>query len=269
MPKIEVNGCQYYYEVQGSGMETLVLAHGLLWSGHLFHKQVDYFKKQYRVITYDHRGQGSSEVTSNGYDMDSLFEDAVSLIEGLELGPVHFGGLSMGGFVAMRLAARRPDLVKSLILMETSALGEPNKLKYGLLNAMVRLFGVSTVVNPVMKIMFGNSFLKDPARQGEVRHWKEELKKNKKTIIRAVSGVIHRQGVTLELGQIKCPTLILVGTEDIATTPEKAEFIHQNITNSVLKYIERGGHTGSIEEPEQYNREIEQFLETTINDFGI
>jgi len=76
--------------------------------------------------------------------------------------------------------------------------------------------------------------------------------------------VIHRQAVAHELGQIKCPTLILVGTEDIATTPEKAEFIHQNIPNSVLKYIERGGHTGSIEEPEQYNGEIEQFLEASI-----
>jgi pimeloyl-ACP methyl ester carboxylesterase len=267
MPRIEINGCQYYYEIHGSGSETLVLSHGLLWSGHLFHKQVDYFKGRYKVITYDLRGQGLSEVTSNGYGMDSLYDDAVALIEGLELVPVHFGGLSMGGFVAMRLAARRPDLIKSLILMETSAMDEPNKLKYGLLNAMVRVFGVTSVVNPVMKIMFGKSFLKDPARQEEVLHWKEELKKNKKTIVRAVSGVIHRQGVALELGQIKCPTLILVGTEDIATTPEKAEFIHQNIANSVLKYIERGGHTGSIEEPEQYNREIGQFLETTINDF--
>jgi len=180
MPKIEINGCQYSYEIQGSGMETLVLAHGLLWSGHLFHKQVEYFKERYKVITYDHRGQGSSEITSDGYDIDSLYDDAVALIEDLKLGPVHFGGLSMGGFVAMRLAARRPDLIKSLILMETTALDEPNKLKYGLLNTMVKLFGVSTVVNPVMKIMFGNSFLKDPARQEEVRHWKEELKKNKK-----------------------------------------------------------------------------------------
>ena len=93
MPKIEINGCQYHYEVHGSGTDTLVLSHGLLWSGHLFHKQVEYFKGRYRVITYDHRGQGSSEVTSNGYDMDSLYDDAVALLEGLGLGPVHFGDL--------------------------------------------------------------------------------------------------------------------------------------------------------------------------------
>ena len=260
MPTIKINGCQYHYETYGTGPETIVLAHGLLWNGHLFHKQVAYFKQHYRIITYDHRGQGKSEVTDEGYDMDSLYQDAVGLLEKLNLTNVHFGGLSMGGFVAMRLAARRPDLVKSLILMETSAQSEPNKLKYNLLKTIVKLLGVNSVVNPVMNIMFGKSFLTDSSRKEEIEFWKTELKKNKKSIVKAVTGVIERNGVEKELNQIQCPTLILVGTEDIATTPEKAEFIHKNIKNSDLKYIERGGHTGSIEEPKQYNDEIENFL---------
>ena len=262
MPKLKINRCQYHYEVHGSGSETLVLSHGLLWSGHMFYKQVDHLKDRYKIVTYDHRGQGQSEVTQDGYDMDSLYNDAVGLIESLKLGAVHFGGLSMGGFVAMRLAARRTDLVKSLILMETSALDEPNKLKYGLLNTIVKLFGVDSVVNPVMKIMFGSTFLNDPDRNAEKAKWVNELKKNNKTIVRAVSGVIGRKGVQEELKRIKCPTLILVGTEDIATTPEKAEYIHSHIVNSTLKYINRGGHTGCIEEPAQYNQEIERFLES-------
>jgi len=265
MPKIKINRCQYHYEVHGTGSETLVLSHGLLWSGNMFYKQVDYLKDRYKIVTYDHRGQGQSEVTKNGYDMDSLYNDAVGLIESLKLGPVHFGGLSMGGFVAMRLAARRTDLVKSLILMETSALDEPNKLKYGLLNTMVKLFGVESVVKPVMKIMFGSTFLNDPERIEEKTQWANELRKNDKTIVRAVSGVIGRKAVDKELKQIKCPTLILVGTEDIATTPEKAEYIHGHIAHSTLKYIDRGGHTGCIEEPVQYNQEIERFLESIIN----
>ena len=226
----------------------------------MFQKQVDYFKDRYQVVTYDHRGQGSSEVTPGGYDMDSLYQDAVGLIEKLELGQVHFGGLSMGGFVAMRLAARRPDLVKSLILMETSAQSEPNQLKYNLLKTIVRLFGVNSVVRPVMNIMFGSTFLKDPDRQLERQYWTDQLKKNEKSIIRAVTGVIDRNGVEEELGNITCPTLILVGTEDIGTTPEKAEFIHSMILHSSLKYIKNAGHTACIEEPEQYNAELEKFL---------
>lgn len=230
----------------------------------MFHHQVEYFKSRVRVITYDHRGQGASEVTTDRYDMDSLYEDAVALVEKLELGAVHFGGLSMGGFVAMRMAARRPDIVKSLILMETSAEDEPNKLKYGLLNTIVKLFGVNSVVKPVMKIMFGSSFLNDPERKEEVAYWTQQLKNNQKSIVRAVSGVIERSGFEQELANIKCPTLILVGTEDVATTPEKAAFMHRHITNSKLVHIEYAGHTACVEQPDQYNSEIEKFLNNII-----
>ncbi len=260
MPTIRINDCNYYYEIHGDGPETLLLAHGLLWSGHMFHKQVTRLKDRYRIVTYDHRGQGRSEVTGSGYDMDSLYEDAVALIETLGLGRVHFGGLSMGGFIGMRLAARRPDLVRSLILMETSAQPEPNKFKYGVLNTIVKLFGVRSVTAPVMKIMFGEKFLNDPARSVERNEWRAQLQKNRKTIVRAVTGVLERQSVEEELARIHCPTLILVGTQDKATTPEKAEYIHARIAGSILKYVEGAGHTACIEEPEVYNREIEEFL---------
>lgn len=260
MPKINIRGCEYHYEVYGSGDETIVLSHGLLWSGTMFHKQVSFFKDKYKVITYDHRGQGQSEVTASGYDINDLYKDGVELIEKLDLGRVHFGGLSMGGFVALRLAARRPDLLKSVILMETSAQPEPNKIKYGFLNTTVKIFGIPIVAPRVMKIMFGEKFLNDPDRKEERKEWTTHLNNNKKTIVRSVSGVINRKGVEDELSNIKCPTLILVGTQDKATVPAKAEFIHSKIPHSVLKYIDGGGHTSSIEEPEQYNHEINLFL---------
>lgn len=226
----------------------------------MFHKQAAALSTNYQVVTYDHRGQGKSEVTESGYDMDSLYEDAVQLIEKLNLGKVHFGGLSMGGFVAMRLAARRPDLVKSVILMETSALPEPFTFKYNLLKSVVNIFGVKSVTKPVMKIMFGDTFLNDPNRAEEKQEWIAELQKNKKSITKAVTGVIERKSVENELKNIKCPTLILVGTEDKATIPEKAEFIASKIPQSKLIYIQNGGHTASIEEPQQYNKAILEFL---------
>lgn len=262
MPNINVNNCNYYYEIHGSGDETVLLSHGLLWSGKMFQKQVEALKTNYQVVVYDHRGQGRTEVTESGYDMDSLFDDAVQLIEKLNLGKVHFGGLSMGGFVAMRMAARRPDLVKSLILMETSALPEPFKFKYTILNTIVKLFGVSSVEKPVMKIMFGDTFLNDSKRANEKEQWANELKTNKKSITKAVSGVIDRVGVEDELQNITCPTLILVGTEDKATIPAKAEFIASKIPHAKLVYIQNGGHTASIEEPEQYNQAILSFLKS-------
>lgn len=264
MPYIKLNNCNYYYEIHGSGKETIVLSHGLLWSGRLFYKQINHFKDNFTVITYDHRGQGQSEVTEGGYDMDQLYDDVVALLDFLNIKNVHFGGLSMGGFVAMRLAARRPDLVKSLILMETSAELEPNKFKYTMLNNIVRLFGVKAVVQPVMKIMFGHKFLSDPSRREERKEWENELLKNNKSITNAVSAVVDREAISNELKNITCPTLILVGTQDLATPPEKAELIHSKIKDSTLTYIDGGGHTSSIEEPEKYNMEIEHFLERFV-----
>lgn len=262
MPTIRINDCDIYYEIQGDGPETIVFSHGLLWSTHLFHKQVEYFKSAYRIVSFDHRGQGKSEVTESGYDMDTLADDAAKLIETLKLGKVHFAGLSMGGFVAMRLAARRPDLLKSCIMLETSAQKEPHTANYKVLNTIVGIFGVnvSFVINAVMKIMFGKTFLNDPKRADEIEAWKNELRKNKKTIVKAVRGVIERPGFDHELKDIKGPALIIVGREDVATDPTKAQYIHENIPQSKLVYIEKAGHSSTIEEPEQVNIAIESFL---------
>jgi 3-oxoadipate enol-lactonase len=267
MPYIAINGCDYYYELHDNPLakETVVFSHGLLWSGKMFWKQVDYLKNRYRIITYDHRGQGKSSVTDSGYDMDQLYLDAVALIENLHLGKVHFAGLSMGGIVGLRLAARRPDLLHSLIVMETSAEKEPSTFKYSALVNIVKVFGVKIVAGPVMKIMFGAKFLNDKNRIEEKKLWVKELQKNSKKIIRAVNGVITRKGVEAELRNILCPVLILVGTQDKAAIPARAEFIHQHITHSQLRYIEGAGHSSSIEEPEQVNLCIEEFINNNFS----
>lgn len=263
MPFIQLKNANYYYEEQGSGKETIIFSHGLLWSGHMFHKQVAYFKDRYRVITYDHRGQGKTEITADGYDMDTLYEDAAELIEKLVGKPVIFAGLSMGGFVGMRLAARRPNLIKKLILLETTADPEPqeNVGKYKILNAIVKYIGFFPVVGSVMKIMFGQKFLNDPNRVEEKKYWTQQLKSNnRKGITKAVDGVIYRKGIADELIKITCLTLIMVGDQDVATVPDKARKINSLIANSKLIIFEGGGHTSSVEEPKVYNTEIEKFI---------
>jgi len=162
----------------------------------------------------------------------------------------------------LRLASRRPDLIKSLVLMETTAQDEPNKLKYWFLNTIVKLINIKVVTKPVMKIMFGEKFLNDETRAEDREKCKNELQSLPKTIVRAVEGVINRKGVEAELENIKCPTLIMVGTQDKATVPAKATFMHSKIPHSVLKYIEGGGHTGSIEEPEQFNKYLDEFYKS-------
>lgn len=262
MPTVFSNGVHLYYEDHGTGEETIVFSHGLLWSHRMFEAQVFELSKTYRVIAYDHRGQGKSEV-KGPFDMDTVADDAISLIEILGLGKVHFVGLSMGGFVGMRLAARRPDLVKSLVLLETSANAEPveNLPKYKTLNGIVKWVGViAPVANKVMPIMFAESWLSDKTNQQAIKRWKKEVMSNKKSITGPVEGVIYRKGVEDELAKIICPTLVVVGDEDVATKPEKAKFIHMSIKNSELHLIPGAGHSSCIEKPEVVNQLILDFL---------
>ncbi len=264
MPFKSLNGVNYYYEESGSGEDVIVFSHGLLWSCRMFDKQVDALKDSYKVVAYDHRGQGKTEVSETGYDMETLTSDALELLKGYGK-PVHFAGLSMGGFVAMRLAARHPELIKSLILMETSAEPEPveNIPKYKRLNRVARYLGFRLVTGPVMKIMFSKSFLADKSRTQDKKYWEKQLRSNnRKGIPKAVMGVVERKGIYDELANIKCPTLIIVGEEDFATVPTEAEKMHEAIKGSKLVYIPKAGHTSSVEQPDLVNKAIKEFLST-------
>lgn len=264
MPFLDVNGTRLHYEDTGGSGEPIVFSHGLLWSGRMFDKQVAALRDRYRCITYDHRGQGQSDVWKvDAVDMETVYADAVGLIEKLGVGPCHFVGLSMGGFTGMRLAARRPDLLRSLALLETSADPEPeqNVPRYKLLTFVARWLGMGLVADKVMPIMFGRTFLEDPARSAERAEWKRRLTENRRDIWRAVNGVIRRRGVYEELARIKLPTLVLVGAEDVATVPAKAERLHGAIAGSKLVKLPRGGHTSTVEEPELLNAALVEFLD--------
>lgn len=263
MPTRMINGARIHYEEAGSGPETIVFSHGLLMSCGMFREQVESLSTRYRCISFDHRGQGRSEVTASGYDMDSLTADAADLIRELDAAPCHFAGLSMGGFIGMRLAIRHPELLKSLILMDTSADPEPeqNKGPYRRLAFIGRWFGYRMVVKPLTKIMFGRTFLADPAREAARSHWQAHwLSLDKAGTSRAAHGVIDREGVYGQLGRIETPTLILVGDEDVATVPAKAERMQQAIRGSRLVVIPGAGHSSSVEQPALVTQAIEEFL---------
>lgn len=263
MANINVNGARLHYEIHGEGSETIVFAHGLLFSGKMFEEQVKALQERYRCITFDFRGQGQSEVTPSGYGMENLYQDTVALIEQLACAPCHFLGLSMGGFIGLRLAIRRPELLRSLMLVETTADAEPveNVLRYRQLNFIARCLGLRPVINQVMRIMFGRTFLHDPARDRLRELWKRRILGNRRIgITRAVRGVIERQGVYDELHKINLPTLILVGEEDVATVPAVSDRMHQRIARSQLIVIPKAGHTSTIEEPEKVNAALRRFL---------
>jgi pimeloyl-ACP methyl ester carboxylesterase len=246
------------------GGAPVVFSHGLLWSGRMFGAQVAALRARHRCVAYDHRGQGRSDPAPGRgpVTIEQCYADAVALLEGLALGPVHFVGLSMGGFVGMRLAARRPELVRSLALLETSADPEPeeNRPKYGRLASVVRWVGPRVVASRVMPIMFGRTFLSDPARAAEREAWRRELLGNRRAVWRATMGVVERAGVADELSRVTAPTLVVVGDEDVATVPAKAERIAALIPGARLVVVRGAGHSSSVEQPARVTAVLDAFL---------
>jgi pimeloyl-ACP methyl ester carboxylesterase len=263
MPHLRVNGTTLYYEDSGGTGEAVVFSHGLLFSADMFEAQVRALAPRYRCIRYDHRGQGrSADPGGRLHDIEDVTNDAESLIRALGVAPCHFVGLSMGGFVGMRLAARHPELLRTLTLLETSADPEPeeNVPRYRLLALVSRWIGLRAVIGRVMPILFSRSFLADPSRAAERALWRNRLASNRRSIVRAVHGVIERRGVAGELPLVRVPTLVIVGEEDVATVPAKAERIHALIPGSALVRIAGAGHSSCIEQPERVNEELGSFL---------
>jgi 3-oxoadipate enol-lactonase len=261
MPMIRVNGTALYYEDTGGPGAAIVFSHGLLWSTRLFAPQIGELKNRYRCIAYDHRGQGrSADDPADAISMATLTDDAAALIDALQLGRVHFCGLSLGGIVAMRLALSRPDLIRSLILLDTTADPEPNKLKYKVLNLIVRLFGVKAVSRAILPALHGKTALQDAARADERRDWLDMLSANRNSIWRAVNGVLARESMHADLGRIAVPTMVAVGEEDVGTPAAMSERIAQAIPGAKFQVIPHAGHCSTLEQPDAVNAMIADFL---------
>lgn len=268
MTVIEANGIQVHITDTGPpagdpGAPTVVFGHGLLFSGHMFEAQIERLRASYRCVTVDWRGQGGTPATDDGYDMDTLSLDAASVIETLEVAPVHYVGLSMGGFVGMRLAARRPELLRSLTLLDTSAGPEdPAMAKQDRLLAKIyRIVGIRPLAGKVQQLMFGPAFLANPASKQHIDRWKDGVSAVERAgLVKAILGVVDRVPVSAELDAITVPTLIVVGEDDVATPVARSEEIAARIRGSELRTVKDCGHSSTVEQPEILADLIEDFL---------
>jgi 3-oxoadipate enol-lactonase len=270
MATISRNGASIAYTDTGNppgrpDPSTIVFGHGLLFSGEMFRSQIDALRERYRCVALDWRGQGESTASADGYDMDTLAEDAIALIHALDVAPVHWVGLSMGGFIGQRIAARHGELLRSLTLLDTSAGPEdPRKVgQYKLLGLIYRLFGLGPAKKKVLPLMFGPTFLAHPASQPVIDQWIEGLKRcNRAGVRKAVLGVANRAPVEEEIVNIKLPTLVIVGADDVATPPNQAERIAERIPGARLGLIADCGHTSTLEQPAVITSLLEGFLAT-------
>lgn len=264
MPEITANGVRLSFVERGSGPETLVFSHSYLVDSRQFEAQIAALEGRYRVLAYDHRDHGASERVAGSYDLDDVYADAVAFLEATCDGPVHWVGLSSGGFVGVRLGIRRPDLLRSLMLMGTAAAAEPwlNRAKYGLMLKVLPWTGFRPLIGETMKAMFGLRFLHDPGRREERELWKARMMANDRAaIVRFGRAIFSRGDLQAEAARISAPTLVVVGERDRAKPPAEARRLAAAIPGARLEILPHAGHLSTIEEPEAATAALRAFLE--------
>ncbi|HEY7402136.1 MAG TPA: alpha/beta hydrolase [Candidatus Angelobacter sp.] len=253
MPTITVNGVNLFYKESGTGPETIVFSHGFLMDHTMFEPQRAAFEKQYRVIAYDHRAQGQSEDPGRGYDMSTVTDDAAILIRTLKAAPCHFVGLSMGGFVGMRLATRHPDLIRTLTLMNTTAMREQlyNRMKYAFLAQMVKMFGIAPFTSIAVKDLFGKTTRTSPEHRAMLEAWTGKFRTRPRSVAETLRAIAKRREFRgKEMAAIQCPTLIITGEDDSAQPPRNSASLFTGIRGAHMINIPGAGHSSSIEQPD-------------------
>ena len=267
MPTLALNGARLHYDLHGDGPETLVFIHGLMLASESWHHQVEAFRDRYRILTFDLRGQGRSEMTPDGLDLESLAADAAAVIDALVQGPVHLIGFSMGSFVAMRVAARRPELVKTLTLIGPSAEAEePGNLpRYALLIRLVTAFGPGVAIGPLMKILFGDTFLNQPSARPVRARWRAYLRRLPRSLARAAQASAGRASITGELAAIRAPVLVVSGAEDRPVSPARARAVAETISGARFVTMAATGHAVMIERPDAFNSLLADFIDKRLS----
>ena len=272
MPFLNVRECRYFYQEGGGEGKAgvVVFAHGFLMDSDMWRYQFELIESKFRdklkYIAFDWRGQGRSEATENGYDMEELYLDALSILDELGCEPEKtvWVGLSMGGFIGMRIAARNPDRIKGLVLADTGAGGENplKRIKWTGFTLIFRLFGSKPLEKAIAKTLFSLHSLDKPFVKEYMEKWRGL---NKNSTVKTAMSIFRRKDVRDELKNIKIPTLILVGEDDVARPPSESEELSRLIQGSELHIIPRAGHSAPLENPEDFNTHLENFLRRVLS----
>jgi pimeloyl-ACP methyl ester carboxylesterase len=262
MKTLEVNGARLATVDRGTGL-PVVLVHGFPLDHTMWDAQVEALSPHYRVIAPDLRGFGRSGVTEGKVTMEQLADDLAAMLDALGVDePVVFCGLSMGGYVAWQFWRKYAARVRALVLCDTRAIADAPDAAAGRLEAADRVLREGP--GPLAEAMIPK-LLPESSRKRN-RHVAESLRRvilgaQPQGIAAAARGMAERPDVTSMLGQIDCPTLVLVGRLDRISTPEEMREIADAIPGARLVPIGEAGHMSPMENPKEVNAALLAFLE--------
>ena len=211
------------------------------------------------VLRYDHRGQGASARPPGPYRLDDLVDDAARLVREWGRGPVVFVGLSMGGMVGQGLAIRHPDLVRGLLLANTTAHYPPDTQAGWLARIeAVQQGGLERIADTVVERYLHAGFRREqPAFAAALR---ERLLRTDAAAYVATCEAIRNVDWAARLGQIRCPTVVVSGALDVGTTPAMGRAIADAVPGAQFELLEEASHLSVAEQPVRFEAVVRALI---------
>jgi 3-oxoadipate enol-lactonase len=238
---------------------TVVLSHPLGMDLTIWDSLANLLSADCRVITYDHRGHGSSDAPAELYTIANLADDAARLLRELDSGPVVWVGLSMGGMVGQEMALRHPSLVSALVIANaTSAYPEAGQQLWRQRIEIVRSQGLAAIADTVMGRYFHDAFRAQ--HDATVARARQRLLS---TDVQGYIGCCNAVGTvdtTARLALISAPTLVIAGDLDQGTPVAMAQIMADKIPGAMLTVLQQASHISAIEQPQLFNDAVIGFM---------
>jgi 3-oxoadipate enol-lactonase len=264
--KARINEHDLCYQIEGNPKnESIIFIHGFPFNQSIWDNQVEILKNDFRVITYDIRGHGQSELGTNELCIELFADDLIELMNHLKIGKAIVCGLSIGGYILFNAYSRFPGRFKALILNDTKCDEDNINQKINRLNAIksIESKGLVDYANESLTKLFTKEHLK--SQQSKTNFIKELiLKTDKKTIENTLLALAKRHSTCFNLKNIEIPTLIIFGEEDQLTPIAIAKSMGKQIPNSKTVIIKNAAHLPNLENEIDFNAAIYHFL-TQIN----
>jgi pimeloyl-ACP methyl ester carboxylesterase len=257
----EVNKFTISYNDVGEGSIPVIFLHGFPFDKSMWKGQLDNLKVLNRIIALDIRGFGKSTDQETPLSIDLFSEDLIAFMDKLNIKKAIVCGLSMGGFIALNAIKKFPKRFEALILCDTQCVADTIEVKENRYKAIEQISQ-----NGVTE--FNEKFIKNIFHPDSITT-KTELVENlssivfansKEIIIAGLTALAERSETCSSLIAISIPTLIICGREDTVTPLGQSEFMRRHIEGSSLKIIDNAGHVSNLEQPEEFNKYLCNFL---------
>ena len=265
MPRVKVNDdISINYEVSGEGDRVIVLTHGMGEALGTWDPDVPDLSRKYRVLRWDCRGHGESDMPDVPYSAAMHARDLAGLLKALGIAKAHVGGESMGGAIAQRFLLDFPEMSASgFILCSSSQVSDKMFDAWEQRAKIAEEQGTQAVLDA--EASFGNSSPSikpyPPEREELQRQW--TLKIPGKIYAHTVRAMAAYNW-TADLRTIRVPVLILQGLQDAMTPPGGSVIMHRNIPNSQLVMMDECSHSIMNDQPEQWRRHLLNFLDGVV-----